>query len=314
MKLLTIYNICGISKKENTNFYIESLQSIVDQKNINQDIVISSCLSSYSTISKLKNIFPQIKINYIKDIVPVNVSFNHTASVFDNSYDGFLYLDSGISFNQNDFIEKMAEKTNIGPYAMVSCMAEDDNGPMIDHIIPIGYTRGNGFVLDENNEICISIGSALNTHCQIFTREIKDYYGNIIPDIFAGFCTESVYTFICAAIKKRWVLCKDIIANHRISMDGASSGFDPGQWIYSTGRDSYDHPFAIDTYMDRILNPLAQKYGLGFEECRKILIHDPNQYDENMFCKNDYLKEYIKNNLYLKSKEFNYKNINHTIL
>lgn len=313
MKLLTIYNICGISKRENTNFYIESLQSIVNQKNIDHDIVVSSCLSKDSTLSTIKNVFPQIKINSINDRVPVNVSFNHTASVFDNNYDGFLYLDSGITFNTDDTIEKMVEKMTAGPYSMVSCMADGDNGPLTDPAIQ-GYVSGRGFKLDQNNEFCIPIGSALNSHCQIFTRDIKDYYKNIIPDIFAGFCTESVYTFICAAIKKRWVVCKDVIVDHRLSLDGASSGFHPAYWSLLTGRDSYDHPFAIDTYMDRIFNPLAKQYGLGFEECRKILEHDPDQYDENMFCKNNDLKEYIKNNLYLKPEEFDYKNINHVII
>lgn len=313
MKLLTIYNICGISQKENVNFYIDSLRSIVNQKNINHDIVVSSCLSQDSTLSKINNIFPQIKINSINDKVPVNVSFNHTASIFDDNHDAFLYIDSGVSFNTDCIIEKMAEKINAGPYAMISCMADGDNGPLTDPGIA-GHVPGKSFVIDQNNESCIPIGSALNAHCQIFTREIKDYYQNIIPDIFAGFCTESVYSFICAAIKKRWVVCKDIMVNHRLSLDGASSGFDPRNWILLTGRDSYDHPFAIDSYMDRIFNPLAHQYGLGFEECRNILEHDPDQYDENMFCKNNYLKKYIKDNLYLKPEEFDYTNINHTII
>jgi hypothetical protein len=313
MKLLTIYNICGISQKENVNFYIDSLRTIVNQKNIDHDIVVSSCLSQDSTLSKINNIFPQIKINSINDKVPVNVSFNHTASVFDDNHDAFLYIDSGVSFNTDSVIEKMAEKINAGPYAMISCMADGDNGPLTDAKIA-GHVPGKGFIIDQNNESCIPIGSALNAHCQIFTREIKDYYQNIIPDIFAGFCTESVYSFLCAAIKKRWVVCKDIIVNHRLSLDGASSGFDPRNWILLTGRDSYDHPFAIDSYMDRIFNPLAHQYGLGFEECRNILEHDPDQYDENMFCKNNYLKKYIKDNLYLKPEEFDYTNINHTII
>jgi len=208
MRILTIYNICGISNRENTNYYIESLHSIVKQKNVNHDIAISSCLSKDSTLSKIKNVFPQIQINSINDKVPVNVSFNHTASVFDDNYDGFLYVDSGVTFNTENTIEKMAEKINIGPYAMVSCIADGDNGPLLD-MLPLYSFNASGFKLDKNNEFCISIGSGLNAHCQIFTRDIKDFYKNIIPDIFAGFCTESVYTFICAAIKKRWVVCKD---------------------------------------------------------------------------------------------------------
>lgn len=311
MRLLTIYNICGISNKENTEYYIESLKSIFNQKNIDHDVVISSCLSKNITISHIKNIFPDIKINHIKDKVPVNVSFNHTASLFDNNYDGFLYIDSGIILNDENIISTMANRMTSGPYAMVSCLTDTDVGMAIEKVQ--GYVSGNGLTTDSNGK-CVMTGSSLNLHCQIFSKDIKTFYNNIIPDIFAGFCTESVFTFVCAAIKKRWAVCDNITANHRISMDGASSGFHPSAWRQTTGRDSYDHPFAIDGYMDRILNSYAMQLGLGFEECREILVHDPNQYDENMFCINNDLKYYIKNNLYLKSNEFNYNNIQYSIV
>ncbi len=310
MKLLSVYNICGISKRENLDYYLKALYSLYDQKNIEHDIVISSCLSSTEILDQLINIFPNIKINSIKDKVPVNVSFNHTCKVFDDgTYDGFLYIDSGIVFTKNDTLYNMVQKFESGPYPMVCCLTDTDRGVSIDKID--GLDGGDGLVSDDNG-YCVSVGSSLNLHCQIFSREIKDYFGNIIPDVFAGYCTESVFSFICASIKGRWAVTSDEV-KHAISVDGQSSGFHPSFWIQSTGRETYDHPFIIETYMDRILNPKAKAVGLGFEECRYVLMHDKTQYDKNMFCINNDLRQYIKNNLYLKTNEFNYSQINYQL-
>jgi hypothetical protein len=311
MKILSVYNICGISNRENVNYYKSALDSLIAQTNVDHDIVISSCLSSDRVIDELNDIYPQIKINNIKDKVPVNVSFNHTCNIFDdNSYDGFLYIDSGIIFAESNTLPNMVEIMNSGPYAMVCCTTDTDQGVSLDNVGDLD--SGDGIITDSVGKQCVSVGSSLNLHCQIFSRNIKDFFGNIIPDIFAGYCTESVFSFICASIKKRWAVSSDIVA-HAISIDGQSSGFHPSIWMKNTGRDSYDHPFAISGYMDRILNSYAIQLGLGFEECRHVLMHDPKQYDSEMFCINNDLKYYIKNNLYLKSNEFDYNNIKYNI-
>lgn len=310
MKLLSVYNICGISKRENLAYYLKALYSLYSQKNVQQEVVVSACLSSTEILDQLINTFPNIKINNIEDKVPVNVSFNHTCNMFDDgSYDGFLYIDSGIVFTQDNILSNMIKKFESGPYPMVSCLTDTDQGVSLDNI---GNLNGGEGIVSDDNGHCISVGSSINLHCQIFSREIKDYFGNIIPDIFAGYCTESVFSFICASIQGRWAVTSDQV-KHAISIDGQSSGFHPSVWMKNTGRESYDHPFAIDTYMDRILNSKAKALGLGFEECRYILMHDKKQYDSNMFCINNDLKEYIKDNLYLKINEFDYSKINYKL-
>lgn len=311
MKLLSVYNICGISKRENIGFYKNALNSLINQKNIDHDIVISSCLSSHSILSELKYTFPQIKINNIIDKVPVNVSFNHSCNIFDDgNYDGFLYIDSGIIFPKTNVLSNMITRMESGPYAMTCCITDTDQGVSLDNIGNLD--GGNGIVNDGIGQ-CVSIGSSLNLHCQIFSNRIKNFFNNIIPDIFAGYCTESVFSFICASLQQRWAVCSDVVG-HAISIDGQSSGFHPSVWTMKTGRESYDHPFAINGYMDRILNPYAIQVGFGFEECRHILIHDTNQYNKEMFCINNDLKYYIRNNLYLKPEEFDYNNINYRII
>jgi hypothetical protein len=160
----------------------------------------------------------------------------------------------------------------------------------------------------------VSVGSSLNLHCQIFSKQLKEFYNRIIPDIFAGHCTESVLSFLCAALKTRWAFCDDVLVFHAINMDGQSSGFDPLKWMYEKKRQTYDHPFVIESYLDRFTNQYAKSIGLGFEECRNVVMHDKEQFDDNSFCINDDLKSYIKQNLFLKNSEFNYSNIRSTVI
>ena len=312
MSFLTVYNICGIKGKQNLSYYKKSISKILDQKNIDQEVVISSCCSSREILDALLEAFPQVKINEIKDVVPVNVSFNHTCDIFDRGHEGFIYIDSGIVLSDENDLSTLVERKNLGSYAMVSALVDDDVGVAIE-AEKFEMDRGLGLLEDENGKF-VSIGSSLNLHLQIFSREVKDYYRKVLPDIFAGYCTESVFSFMCAALKSKWSVCDNVIAHHHPSVDGQSSGFHPHNWMVETGRETYDHPFQIKSYMSRFFNKEAYRLGLGFEECRKVLIHDPSQYDDNSYCINDKLKEYIRDNLYLNSDEFEYSSINSFIV
>ena len=92
-------------------------------------------------------------------------------------------------------------------------------------------------------------------------------------------------------------------------MDGRSSGFSPEQAHIERGTTA-DHPFVIDSIFDRIVTEDGYNLGFGYEECRSIMVHDSSKYDENGHCKNDELKEWIKNNLFLSKEEFDYEKMN----
>ena len=315
MKLLTVYNTCGIKGVENVGYYISALESIFKQEGVDHDIVVSACLNKISTLQKIKNKFKDIRINLINDAVPVNVSFNHTCEVFDDSHDAFLYIDSGIIMPDKFTIKKMIDRLESGPYSMVCSNVNDDAGVAVEDILINKYNqnRGDGILTDDVGSF-VSVGSSLNLHCQIFSKQLKQYYNRIIPDIFAGFCTESVLSFLCAALKTRWAFCDDVLVFHERNMDGQSSGFSPGKWMYEKNRETYDHPFVIESYLDRFTNQYAKSIGLGFEECRNVVMHDKEQFDDNSFCINNDLKSYIKENLFLKNSEFNYSNIRSTVI
>ena len=128
MKLLTVYNTCGIKGVENVYYYIAALESIFKQEGVDHDIVVSACLNKISTLQKIKNKFKDIRINLINDAVPVNVSFNHTCEMFNDSHDAFLYIDSGIIMPDKFTIKKMIDRLESGPYSMVCSNVNNDVG------------------------------------------------------------------------------------------------------------------------------------------------------------------------------------------
>ena len=104
-KILVVYNTCGISGKENSSFYIDSLHSILNQEFDGFDVVMSSCLNSDKTRSNVFDIFKnKIKYNFINERHPVNVTFNHsirkTIEKF-GEYESYMYVDSGTTFVPN---------------------------------------------------------------------------------------------------------------------------------------------------------------------------------------------------------------------
>ena len=101
-KVLAVFNTCGISGRENVFSYIKSIESILAQDFDDFKVALSSCKITPDSINQLQNVFSnRITFNVIQDLVPVNVSFNHTVQKnvehFGN-FDTYLYIDSGITF------------------------------------------------------------------------------------------------------------------------------------------------------------------------------------------------------------------------
>ena len=301
MKNLVAYNICGISNNQSLERYIDRLESITSQSSFkdNYELVISSCLSDDNILSGLKD--HGFNVFEIKDKVPVNVSFNNTCikakEIFNTDFDSYIYIDSGIKLTDPHSLDTLSDQINQGDSAMVC--------GMIDNDMDLDFWN-----LDiHGDKYVIPVGKATNLHFQAFSKELVDYYNRPMPDIFASFCTESTFSFMCAALQKNWTVMSNVFAEHEISMDGRSSGFSPEQAHIERGTTA-DHPFVIDSIFDRIVTEDGYNLGFGYEECRSIMVHDSSKYDENGHCKNDELKEWIKNNLFLSKEEFDYEKMN----
>lgn len=147
------------------------------------------------------------------------------------------------------------------------------------------------------------IGKACNAHFNLYNRVLFDNFNNTLSDIFACNCSESVLSFLCAAVGKKWVISGKVKTSHEQGLDGASSGFVDIGW---------DNLIFTEKTMKQIIkDPEMDSSGMGYEECNNIFLHNKNCY-ENGECKDkERLKKFIKSNFFLNKKQFNYDNVTH---
>lgn len=313
-KYLIVYNICGISGKDNSNYYVNAINTIIQQDCDNYVLAVSACKNPDYQINKILKHCKVDFVNSIDDVLPVNITFNDTvrqAVEQFGDFEGYIYLDSGIKFTKRNQLSKLISLYKSGNYGMVSAQVDNDFGWCW-----FGQNEYAKPILQE--DMIIPVGRACNLHCQIFSNEIYKFYGNVIPDIFRSYCTESVFSFINAAIKKKWVVSSEVRVHHAFTvpdgkpndgdgLDGHSSGFraPPGTW---------DDVFGPYSMKEIVAKPEGTKLGFGFEELRGIKTHDSNCFDSDGFCINNELKLFLRDNLFLKKEDFDYDKINRKIL
>ena len=306
-KILVVYNICGISGRDIKHFgyYIKCLDSILNQKFKGFHLALSSCQSHNFVKKELLNRFRnRISYNFIHDRLPVNITFNHTVlKCVENfgEFDAYVYMDCGVDLEENyETLQKMYNLLG-GEYAMVSGEVDND------------MAMREWFRCDKIKEITddhfvIPLGRALNLHLQMFSNEVfLKFNRRILPDIFERFGTESNFSFMCAALKKRWVFHKDILCHHDHFIDGASSGFpmqDSCRW-----NQTFSYPKTVAVIISEESTKLS---GWGFEEWEGILMHNRDRFDENGFVKDDSLLNWINENIFHNKNTFDYSKINYS--
>jgi len=313
-KYLVVYNTCGISGKDNSDYYVDAISTINKQKFKNYKLAVSSCQNPEYQIEKILQNCKVDYINAIEDVLPVNITFNDTVRECIKHYgdfEAFLYLDSGIKFTNENQLGDLIEMYESGNYGMVSAQVDNDFGWC-------------WFGLDEysrpvlRRDMLIPIGKACNLHCQVFSKEIYEHYGNVIPDIFRSYCTESTFSFINASLKKQWAVASKVRVHHAFKvpdgmpdagdgLDGHSSGFraPPGTW---------DDIYPPHTMKEIISLQEGTDCGFGYEELRGIKLHKKECFDDNFYCKNNDLKDFLKKYLYRSIEDFDYEKINKQII
>lgn len=308
-KILSVYNTCGLNKNENVDYYVSALDSFLEQDLPDCDVVISSCMATEETKNLLIAAYKgRISFCFTDEILPVNVTFNHAVKETVKrygKYDGYLYIDSGVHFKSQPYIiSKLYEVFKSGPYAMVSVLSDTD----------MGFNLWGGQIgrrLQTESVVDIPVGAAVNLHAQIFSNSLLEAYDGLMPTCFASYCTESVFSFLCAAINEKLVLYKDVMVHHNTGMDGQCAGFSVEEWK-AKGNDTSDHPFRIPSIIEMMKE--GHKYGMGYEECHGVLMHDAMQFDENGYCRNNKLKKFIKERVFLSKELLDYDTINSTFI
>lgn len=113
-KLLAVYNTCGI-QSNNTDWYIESIDSLLKQDIQGLRVALSSCKNSPECIKKLFSTFGN-KISYCltPELHTVNITFNNTVQRCVDHYGEFetyMYIDSGCTMDEQTDIFSLAHKT-----------------------------------------------------------------------------------------------------------------------------------------------------------------------------------------------------------
>jgi len=319
-KFLVVYNFCG-SNLDNCDMWIDHINSICSQKNADFDLVLSGSLISQNSKDRLTshlsviNIKGNIYTDFIEELHPVNVSFNHSCIKCSeiSEYEGYLFLSSDIKILNEYDLSKMFlfhYENNIG----ISNFIVDNENWIPTHISNDLWEK----LQTEHSDF--PFGLSINCDCMIFDSSIYKTYKKIIPDIFRSWCTESTFPFICSSINKVHKCHNNTLVVHHaterregsssIAKDGCQKGCDD---LYRSSRNVWE----------RLLSDEAYLCGFGYAESHhyihtwtreaseKIyLVHDPNAYLSDYHPKDtNRLIDFINKNLYLSKEELDYSEI-----
>jgi len=328
-KLLVIYNTCGMNLDAPyiIDYYINSIEGLLEQDFEDYKIV----LSMYKNSLKCKKVLAQRfgnKISYVfydEGLLTVNQTFNKTIQLCVEKFgkfEGYFYVNSGMTFGpcrttthpvhgsayydrDPNILKKLYETFKSGPYSMATVLVDWDAG-----FSQIGFKYDSGPPAQiQGEDFIIPVGKAVNAHIQIYSHEFYEAYGRrVVPDVFAAYCSESIHSFLNAAIKKKWVIMKDIILHHQGTLEGSSSASFPHRSLkYGNPWNNLLHGRSA---LDFINDPEAIEAGLGYEECNQIMMHKEEAFDENGYAKYpEKLKEIIKKYFFLSKDEFDYDKI-----
>jgi len=308
-KLLVVYNTCGING-DNTDWYIECIESFLNQDNDGFHVVLSSCLNSKQCIQRLAAHFKN-RISYCYHQQPhtVNITFNKTVQETIKKFGRFeyyVYVDSGCTFGDNkEVLTKAYESAKENDYGMLSLQVDTDEA--LQAIDPsLKYESQEIQIKD--NDLIVPLGKACNGHVIFHSDEFLDHYDNKLwPDVFAAYCTESTFTFLCSSINKKWAILKDLKIHHLKAVDGPSSSVEHISM-------KYDNPWNNLLYnrnaLDFINDKEAIDVGMGYEECNNIMMHNKNAYNPAGNPLNpEKLREKISQYFFLNNEELNYQQI-----
>jgi len=328
MSLMIVYNACGLNGVDNSHFYIKNIKSILNQNFKDKKIIFSGNNIPPSIFKKVYSEFRN-NINYCLTMkkLAVNQTFNHSILKGVEAYgefDGYMYVASDVSFSDDaDSLKKLHDRVLDPTAGIVSPEIDRDNG----YFWWFDFEQQQNLwdVFDRRSDLTVPLGKTANLHCKVFSNKIFKKYGRVLPDIFVSYCTESIFSFLCAAVKQRFIIANNVLCHHGENK-GTHSGLDGQTLAFGASWDRL-YPGSPRTIAEIIADPQAAACGLGYEEwappfiargevprSKPHLVHDPEQFDIDGFSMDDRLKNYIKNNFFLKKNVLDYDKITYNFL
>tara|TARA_Y100000310_G_scaffold196664_1_gene196755 strand:+ start:1514 stop:2506 length:993 start_codon:yes stop_codon:yes gene_type:complete len=327
MSLLIVYNACGISGRENSSFYIRNIRTILNQDLEDKRVVFSGCQVYRKTFEEVYREFGDSISYYLtNEKLAVNQSFNHAvlkAVQEFGKFDGYMYVASDVRFTDDKgSLGRLHNRILQPDIGIVSPEIDNDNG----YFWWFDFEEGRDLfdVFGNDKDFVVPLGATANLHTAIFSNEIFEAYGNILPDIFVSYCTESTFSFLAAALRQRFVITNDVKYSHGVGQ-AEHQGLDGQTLAYGA---AWDRVFpGSKTVKEIVENPEAKACGFGHEEWvprfihkmdvpddKTFLIHDPTQFDKNSFSTDDRLKKFLASNLYLSPDVLDYNRINNRFI
>jgi hypothetical protein len=292
--VLAIYNTCGLSGRNNSATYINHLRPILSQDCPGYRVVLSDCCNSEEVRVKLMEEFGDaMSYNFIDDKLPLNITCNATAKAMTErfgQFDSYLYIDSGVHFGNEFNVAKDLWQLlrSDSDYALVASRINGDEGYSEWRFFPYG-----------NVKTIVPIGKTVNLHCQLYSLEyFLAYNQKLLPDIFASDTHESIYTFLTAAINKRFVI-HPMLLNHHVSVDGPSIGFGRGRKLFQCSKE-----------IEQIVHE-GRQFGFGYEECQSVCVHIETMYRDGFLENPEPLYNWIVKNMFL---SFDYNAIRQNLI
>ena len=323
MSLLIVYNTCGLNGVDNSNSYIKNIKSILNQKFEDKKIVFSG---NHIPPAILKKVYDEFKndISYCltNDRLAVNQTFNHSVLKSVDAYgdfDGYMYVASDVSFSDDlESLGRLNERLKNSENGIISPEIDKDNG----YYWWFNFDESKNLwdVASRDKDFAVPLGATANLHCKIFSNKIFKEYGRPLPDIFVSYCTETIFSFLCAAVKQKFIITNDVLCYHG-EKTGVHQGLDGQTLAFGAAWDRL-YTGCPRTISEIISDPEAIACGLGYEEwappfiaqgkvdaSKPHLMHDDKQFDKNGFSVDNRLRDYIKQNFFLQDSVLDYDNI-----
>ena len=341
LDLIVTYNLF----KETANYdqIEQEIESILRQKkhaesHYNIILAISAVRVTKTLIERIRERFRQEHIIYNTFFIgnhrhteegdyafvsPVQVTFNKTCQLIVDKFGlpkaGFCYVSSGILFpnpKENPILFRAIKKALTHQYGIIQFQVDIDQGyeylghgykVKSDTADPNRHARERDpSVLDFSKDYIIPVGNSANWHSGIFHSSLyENFDSRIMSDVFGRSHMEGSHSYICASIKKNFLLLGDSQLRHRTQGRGSLS-YPHQVWINGMSWDLFN------TYYEE-----GKKHGLGFlpgamcsnPRDKVIYPHDPKKFTKNHLCKNSELKKYVRKVFYSCDEELIYSKI-----
>jgi hypothetical protein len=225
--ILVVYNTFGVPKVKTQ--YIDNLNSIfwhIDKNNLHDRVrvVVSSVLNDDEYINEIKNIFKdRISIFKYDYRWAVQVSFNKTITssieTFNEEYNGYLYVSSGVNMGQiDDLFLRLIEKNNTNEYGMIHLDVNHDHGH--EHMFDDPSKQQ---FLDLSKDYIIPVPRFCHFTISLINKSVRDFFGRAMSDVHGVCGYETSLPFVCSSIRKKQMLLGNSRCQHDYHADSQAT-------------------------------------------------------------------------------------------